>query len=65
MGRTSLHRASERGHVDLARFLIEHGADAAAQDEDWTTPLHWASKQGRVDILVVELEQHLTHLSRV
>jgi len=29
---TPLHGASERGHVDLARSLIVHGADAAAQN---------------------------------
>jgi len=30
LGTTPLHVASERGDVDLARLLIEHGADAVA-----------------------------------
>jgi len=39
-GSTPLHRASEGVHVDLARFLVEHGADVAAQDKQGFTPLH-------------------------
>ena len=38
------------GHVDLARLLIEYGADAAAQSKDGTTPLHLASEGGHVDL---------------
>ena len=36
--------------MDVARLLIEHGADAAAQSKDGTTPLHQASEQGDVDV---------------
>ncbi len=28
---TPLHRASIKGHMDLTRFLVEHGADATAK----------------------------------
>jgi ankyrin repeat protein len=45
-----LHLASRMGHVDVARSLIQHGADAKAQDKDGTTPLHWAARAGNVDI---------------
>jgi ankyrin repeat protein len=38
------------GHVDLARLLMEHGADVAAQDEVGETPLHQASSGGHVDL---------------
>ena len=52
MGTTPLHEASKGGHLDVARLLIEHGADhdAAAQSEDGTTLLHRTSKQRNVDV---------------
>ncbi len=31
---------------DLARFLVEHGADATAHDKQGLTPLHWVSFSG-------------------
>ena len=31
-------------YVDLAKFLLENGADVAAQDDYGSTPLHLASK---------------------
>jgi len=31
-GSTPLHRASIRGHMNLTRFLVEHGADATAKN---------------------------------
>jgi ankyrin repeat protein len=47
---TPLHLSSRKGHVDLARFLVEHGANTAAQDQDGSTPLHEASRNGHLDI---------------
>jgi ankyrin repeat protein len=38
-GTTPLYQASKRGYVDVARLLIEHGADAVVRGEDGTTPL--------------------------
>jgi ankyrin len=46
---TPLHEASCWDKVDVAQFLIEHGADVAAQSKDGTTPLHEASGMGSVD----------------
>jgi ankyrin repeat protein len=42
--------------VAFSRFLVEHGADAAAQDGDGWTPLHFASWCGHLDVarLLVE-----------
>jgi ankyrin repeat protein len=31
------------GHLDIARLLLEHGADATAQDDNKLTPLRLAS----------------------
>jgi ankyrin repeat protein len=54
---TPLHLASKEGHVDIARFLIEHGADAGARDNDNCTPLHWASQQGHSEVVRVLVER--------
>jgi len=47
---TPLHLTSRVGHIDVARLLIEHGADVAAQSEHGTTPLHLASFGGHVGL---------------
>ncbi|MBD94842.1 MAG: hypothetical protein CL482_11380 [Acidobacteria bacterium] len=39
---TALGLATIRGHVDVAMLLLDHGADANA-DQRGHTPLHWAS----------------------
>ena len=36
--------------MDLARLLIEHGAPAAAQDQQGRTPLRRTFSQGRMDL---------------
>ena len=36
--------------MGLAWLLIEHGADAAVQSKDGSTPLHRASFEGYVDV---------------
>src|SRR5262249_33271029 len=41
-GSTPLVVATVRGHVPLALFLLEHGADPNVADAGYT-PLHWAS----------------------
>jgi ankyrin repeat protein len=45
-GSTPLHCAAWKGHVDVVRVLLEHGADVNAenQNDHWgTTPLHAAA----------------------
>ena len=53
---TPLHVASFRGHVDIARLLLDHGADAKAQDGKKYTPLHLASHRGGVEVARILLE---------
>jgi Ankyrin repeats (many copies)/Ankyrin repeat len=48
-GGTPLHQASEHSHLELARFLIENDADAAAQDGLSSTPLHLTSEEGHLE----------------
>jgi ankyrin repeat protein len=47
---TPLHSALKNGRVVAARFLLDHGADVTAQDQDGETPLHLASSQGQPEI---------------
>ena len=49
---TPLHAAVGNGHVEVALFLLDHGADVNARDEDENvTPLYLASEHG--DAMVV------------
>ncbi|KAH8987328.1 ankyrin repeat-containing domain protein [Lactarius akahatsu] len=41
---------------DIARLLVERGADVNAQDEDKNTPLHSAALGGRLEIVQVLLD---------
>ena len=43
--------------MEVALLLLEHGADASAQDEDKATPLHSASRRGHVGVARVFLER--------
>jgi len=49
-GSSPLYLAARGGHVDLARMLIEHGADVSAQTKDEWTALHEASENGHVNV---------------
>jgi ankyrin repeat protein len=63
---TPLHFASEGSHrggpdiavsfPDVARLLLEHGADVNARGIDLSTPLHVAAQYGRVEVVRVLLE---------
>ena len=56
-GVTPLHYASREGHIEVAHFLVECGADARAQDNYGTTPLHLASESGHLDIVRFLIER--------
>lgn len=47
---TPLHLASEPGHLGLARFLVDHGANPAAKDQRGRAPLPLASEWGHLDL---------------
>lgn len=44
--RTPLHFAAQKGNIQMARLLVEHGADVNAVDADRTTPLLEAAHGG-------------------
>ena len=54
---TPLHLASEKGQVEVARMLIERGADEAAQNEYGDIPLHLASRKGEVEVVRMLIER--------
>ncbi len=59
LGGTALHHATFHGQRDVARFLIEHGADINARDTKfWATPAGWAIEYLREmgGFLGIELE---------
>ena len=48
---TALHWASENGHLDIVKYLVESGADINAKDYSGWTPLHVAAWNGRLDVV--------------
>jgi ankyrin repeat protein len=55
-GRTPLHAASDRGIVEIARWLLDHGANPNSQEYDHSTPLHLAAAQGHLELVLTLLE---------
>ncbi len=53
---TPLHVASERGRLEVAHKLVEHGADVSAQNKDGQTSLHLALQAGRPDVTRMLIE---------
>ena len=51
---THLHSAAEQGHAGTAEFLLSHGADVNARNEQGETPLDFASD----DTIAQMLRQH-------
>ncbi|KAI9437175.1 hypothetical protein H4582DRAFT_332520 [Lactarius indigo] len=52
---TLLHAASKDGLTDVAQWLLSVGADADVQDDDGSTPLHFAAVNGRLEIVRILL----------
>ncbi len=50
-GSVPLSVAALHGHLDIARLLIEHGADVSATNRDGNTPLHTAAFLGRTEMV--------------
>ena len=53
---TPLHLASKCGKMEVARMLLNHGADVTAQNKDGETPLHLASQEGQEEVARMLIE---------
>ena len=62
-GWTRLHAASQEGHDDIVRLLLDHGADANRSDNDGWSSLHAASQEGH-DTVVRLLLDHGADVKR-
>jgi ankyrin repeat protein len=52
---TLLMEAVEYGAMDVARLLLERGADVNARDDDGDTALYWASRNGHEELVALLL----------
>lgn len=50
-GRTLLHWACDRGHLDVVEFLLEKNHDVNCYDTDKLTPLHYAASCDNLEIV--------------
>ena len=55
-GRTPLHWAASYNSLDVARLLIDRGAEVDARDEDGRTPLHYAARPSCLDVARLLIE---------
>jgi ankyrin repeat protein/Tol biopolymer transport system component len=62
-GKSPLHIAIEMKHTDIARYLIEKGADTSLKDKDNESPLHEAAATGNLEIASLLLERGVTSLN--
>jgi ankyrin repeat protein len=48
-----LHWAASLGLAEMARLLIDNGADLDIRNNDGNTPLHWAAGEGQKELVVI------------
>ena len=47
---SALHFAARNGHADIAKVLLQNGADVNAGDEEKQTALHYGASKGHVEV---------------
>ncbi|MGH9731018.1 MAG: ankyrin repeat domain-containing protein, partial [Candidatus Acidiferrales bacterium] len=48
-GHSPLHEAAAGGKLEIARLLLDHGADPNARTDDGQTPLSMAESKGQTE----------------
>ena len=54
---TVIHCACKYGHLDIVKFLVEHGCDPACRNAIGATPLHFACWEGHLDVVTFLIER--------
>lgn len=54
---TALHFACDKGFLEIARYLLDHGASLTAKDVDGDLPLHWAAYAGKAEVAGLLIER--------
>lgn len=58
LGGSYLHLLALQGNMELAKLMINYGADINAIDDEYcTTPFGWAAKYGQTEMVAFLLEQ--------
>ena len=55
---TSLHIASVKGQMTMARALLKRGADRMSLDNTQRSPLHWAAGAGALSCVILLVGRH-------
>lgn len=55
-GMTLLHWAADRGHQEIAKYLLEQKLDVNARDSEGQTALHYAASCGHLEVVRVLLD---------
>jgi hypothetical protein len=54
-GNSPLHWAARKGHMEVAKSLLEAGANVNVQNLEAATPLHWAARKNHGELLALLL----------
>ncbi|WP_264705646.1 ankyrin repeat domain-containing protein [Wolbachia endosymbiont (group A) of Gymnosoma rotundatum] len=57
-GCNPLHWTAQQGNLNIAKFLVDKGADIGAKDNDGRTPLHVAAYSGDLDMVKFFLDKN-------
>ena len=56
IGQTALHKASQRGYVNIIKLMLNHNVDVDAPDHDGSTPLHLAVSKAHLETVQLLLK---------